>query len=218
MIPEVNGGPGDAVPHGYGTQETPASPRKAPVRRRERRGSPMKVMMIHGAPAVGKLTVARSLLGMVPGRLLDNHASIDFARTVLDFGAPGFWRLAKEVRLAAVEAASRARVDLLVMTLCYTPFDMPDLDETLSSARGARPVRLLPVFLHCPAVTAERRVGNPERVTRRKLADVAGLREFSGRNSFVPIPRRNCICLETTRASPETTARRIAGHFKLHVD
>ena len=50
----------------------------------------MKLIFIHGAPASGKLTVAKALLRIVPGRLFDNHAAIDLARTVFDFGAPGF--------------------------------------------------------------------------------------------------------------------------------
>jgi tRNA uridine 5-carbamoylmethylation protein Kti12 len=39
----------------------------------------MKLLFLHGAPAVGKLTVAKALLRIVPGRLMDNHAAIDGA-------------------------------------------------------------------------------------------------------------------------------------------
>jgi len=35
----------------------------------------MNLLFLHGAPATGKLTVAKALLGMVPGRLFDNHAA-----------------------------------------------------------------------------------------------------------------------------------------------
>ena len=38
----------------------------------------MKLLFIHGSPAVGKLTVAKALLRIVQGRLMDNHAVIDF--------------------------------------------------------------------------------------------------------------------------------------------
>ena len=51
----------------------------------------MKLLLLHGAPAAGKLTVAKALLGMVPGRLFDNHVAIDLALTIFDFDAPGFW-------------------------------------------------------------------------------------------------------------------------------
>ena len=42
-----------------------------------RYGSGMKLLFLHGSPATGKLTVAKALLGIVPGRLFDNHAGID---------------------------------------------------------------------------------------------------------------------------------------------
>ena len=57
----------------------------------------MKLLFLHGAPAAGKLTVAKALLRIVPGRLMDNHAAIDLALTIFDFGAPGFWELVHDV-------------------------------------------------------------------------------------------------------------------------
>ena len=79
----------------------------------------MKLIFLHGAPATGKLTVAKALLRTVPGRLFDNHAAIDVARTVFDFGAPGFWELVHTVRCSVLDAAAQQRVPLVVMTYCY---------------------------------------------------------------------------------------------------
>ena len=53
----------------------------------------MKLIFLHGSPAVGKLTVAKELLRLMPAQLMDNHANVDLARTIFDFGAPGFWEL-----------------------------------------------------------------------------------------------------------------------------
>lgn len=55
-----------------------------------------KLVFIHGAPGSGKLTTAKALLSRVDGRLFDNHAAIDIARSVFDFGAAGFWELVKK--------------------------------------------------------------------------------------------------------------------------
>jgi hypothetical protein len=62
----------------------------------------MKLLFIHGAPAAGKLTTARALLNRVDGRLFDNHAAIDVARTVFDVGEPGFWELVQAVRMSVL--------------------------------------------------------------------------------------------------------------------
>ncbi len=86
---------------------------------------PMKLIFLHGSPAVGKLTVAKALLRLVPARLMDNHANVDLARTVFDFGAPGFWELVHSSRCVALEAARKHGVPLLVMTYCYVePLDL----------------------------------------------------------------------------------------------
>jgi hypothetical protein len=58
----------------------------------------MKLLFLHGAPAAGKLTVAKAVLGLVPGRLFDNHVAVDTALTVFEFGAPGFWELVHNIR------------------------------------------------------------------------------------------------------------------------
>src|ERR1700722_12885123 len=122
----------------------------------------MKLLLLHGAPAAGKLTVAKALLGMVPGRLFDNHMAIDLALAIFDFDAPGFWELVHSVRCSGIDAAAEHGVALLVTTFCYAA---PD-DRPLFEGRGGE---LLPVFLHCSREEAARRVGNPDRAERRKL-------------------------------------------------
>src|SRR4051812_40804709 len=126
----------------------------------------MKLLFLHGAPAAGKLTVAKALLAMVPGRL----SSIDLARTIFDFGAPGFWELVHDVRYAAIEAAARNGVELLVTTFCYAEPDDRVQFQVIEAIIERNGGELLPVFLHCSREEAARRVGNPDRVERRKMS------------------------------------------------
>lgn len=90
----------------------------------------MKLIFIHGSPAVGKLTVAKALLRLVPARLMDNHSNVDLARTIFDFGVPGFWELVHSSRCVALHAAAKHGVPLLVTTYCYVePDDRAAVDE-----------------------------------------------------------------------------------------
>src|ERR1700719_1235899 len=135
----------------------------------------MKLLFLHGSPATGKLTVAKALLGMVPGRLFDNHAAIDLAWTIFGFGAPGFWELVHSVRCEAFDKAAEHGVALVVTTFCYAePDDQPQFEkfEEIMQRHGGE---LLPVFLHCSREEAARRVGNPDRVERRKITSREGL-------------------------------------------
>ncbi|MEH2560023.1 hypothetical protein V1286_007552 [Bradyrhizobium algeriense] len=177
----------------------------------------MKLLFLHGAPAVGKLTVAKALLRIVPGRLMDNHAAIDLALTIFDFGAPGFWELVHDVRCSAIDAAAEQDVPLLVTTFCYAePDDRVQFGqfEEIVQRRGAK---LLPVFLHCSREEALRRVGNPDRVARRKIISGDHLTRDFDRYDLTAVPRPDCIKLDTGVNPAEVTAKNIVGHFRLDV-
>ena len=175
----------------------------------------MKLLLLHGAPAAGKLTVAKSLLGMVPGRLFDNHVAIDLALSIFDFDAPGFWELVHSVRCTGIDAAAEHGVALLVTTFCYVaPDDRPLYDdfETILRRRGGE---LLPVFLHCSRQEAARRAGNPDCVERRKLTSPEALMRDFDRYDFAAVPRADCLKLDTGSRPAEATAWEIVGHFGL---
>ena len=177
----------------------------------------MKLLFLHGAPAAGKLTVAKALLQMVPGRLFDNHAAIDLARTLFEFGAPGFWELVHSVRYAALEAAGEQDVPLVVTTFCYVePLDLPQFEkfEEIMRRHGGE---LLPVFLHCSREELVRRVGNPDRVERRKMTSAESLIGDLDIYKFTPVPRPGCLELDTEMRPAEATAREIVRHFGLDV-
>ncbi|MDB5635206.1 MAG: shikimate kinase [Bradyrhizobium sp.] len=175
----------------------------------------MKLLFLHGAPAAGKLTVAKALLEIVPGRLFDNHAAIDLARTIFDFGAPGFWKLVHTVRCSALDVAAEHGVGLVVATFCYAePDDRPQYEdfEDIMRRHGGE---LLPVFLHCSREEAARRVGNPDRVERRKMTSAESLIGDLDRFNFSPVPRSGCLKLDTGASLAEATAREIICHFGL---
>jgi hypothetical protein len=177
----------------------------------------MKLVFLHGAPAAGKLTVAKALLGMVPGRLFDNHASIDLARTIFEFGAPGFWELVHSVRYSALDAAAAHGVPLVVTTTCYVePDDRPQFEQ-FEQIVHRHDGELLPVFLQCSREEAARRVGNPDRVERRKMTSESSLMRDLDRYNFSPVPRPDCLKLDTGVRPAEATAQEIIRHFGLGV-
>jgi len=175
----------------------------------------MKLVFLHGAPATGKLTVAKALLSVVPGRLLDNHAAIDFARNVLEFGAPGFWELVHHVRLAALEAAAKHGVPLVAFTFCYSdPTDLPrfqEFERLMLRTQG----ELLPVYLHCSDEEIARRIGNVDRAQRRKTSSMRALNAFRTVYNDAPVTRPDCFKIDTGAKSAGATAREIARHFAL---
>jgi hypothetical protein len=177
----------------------------------------MKLVFLHGAPATGKLTVAKALLGMVPGRLFDNHAAIDLARTIFDFGTPGFWELVHTVRYSAMDAAAEYGVALVVTTFCYVEPDDRAQYEKFEDILQRHGGELLPVFLHCSREEAARRVGNPDRVERRKMTSRESLNRYLDSYKFAPVPRPDCLTLNTEVRPAEATAQEIVRQFGLNV-
>ena len=175
----------------------------------------MKLIFIHGAPAVGKLTVAKALTQSTPSRLFDNHDAIDAALTIFEFGDPGFWELVQTIRLSVLEAAIKQNIPLVVMTSCYSsPDDTPDFEkiETVIKEHGGA---ILPIYLFCSQEEAVRRVGNADRVERGKTTTESGLKEFQSMYNFTNVPRENCLKLDSEIISADETAMKIIQHFEL---
>lgn len=175
----------------------------------------MKLLFIHGAPAAGKLTTARALLNRVSGRLFDNHAAIDVARTVIDFGTPGFWELVQAVRMTVLDAAAARSVPLLVMTFVYVdPHDLATFEqfEAIVHRHGGE---LFPVFLQCSTAEIVRRVGNADRVARKKMASEESVRDYVARRQIRAVPRAACLVLDSGANDAEANAQCIIRHFNL---
>jgi hypothetical protein len=175
----------------------------------------MKLLFIHGAPAVGKRTVAEAVVQLTGGRLFDNHAAVDFARTMFDFDAPGFWDLVHAVRIIALEKAQDGGVPLVVQTSCYShPQDLRLLED-FERVLARHDSVLLPVFLSCSTKTLEERVGATGRALRGKVTTREGLHRCLARWNLVPIPRANCYSIDTDAATPAQAAEAIVTHFGL---
>ena len=60
-----------------------------------------------------------------------------------------------------------------------------------------------------------RRVGNPDRVERRKITSGEALIRELDRYDLTAVPRPDCLRLDTRSNPAEATARKIVHHFGL---
>lgn len=174
----------------------------------------MEVIFLHGPPAVGKLTIAKALQTRIPARLSDNHAAIDLAKTVIDFGAPGFWDLIHRLRLDLLEAAAALDFPYFLTTACYHTGDERVINDwqAVMDRHGAT---FLPVHLVCTSQAQAERVVQPDRTARRKLDQVAGLNRYMAKNDYAPLARDNCLTLDTTTLTAKENAARVIDYFNL---
>ncbi len=173
------------------------------------------LIILHGPPASGKLTIANELSQMINARVFHNHLTLDVAKSVLDFGAAGFWNLVRDLRIVSLQSYFAHGAGYVVTTWCYE--DPEDLElylaykKIVNSAGG----RLLPVYLKCDAVSLESRVGALHRQEMEKLTDVNRLREILAQKNYAAIPDELCMEVNSASTAANENARIIVSHFKL---
>lgn len=173
------------------------------------------LVLLHGPPASGKLTIANELNGLIGARVFHNHLTLDVAKSLLNFGEPGFWDLVHELRRQSLRSYFKNGVDTVIATWCYEePEDLELFIEIKSIAVEARG-RVLPVFLNCDISCLESRVINPHRYDMGKLCDVVQLQKILSTKNYCPVPDDLCMKIDSSMNTANINAQRIVKNFSL---
>ena len=73
----------------------------------------MKLIMIYGSPAVGKLTTANAIAEKTDFKVFHNHLTISAVKPVFEFGTAPFWKLVHLFRIETIAEAARENVNLI---------------------------------------------------------------------------------------------------------
>lgn len=173
------------------------------------------LIILHGPPASGKLTIANELSQITNARVFHNHLTLDVAKSLLDFGAAGFWELVAELRIQSLQSFITHGAGQAITTWCFEdPNDLAlylTYKEIVNSGGG----RVLPVFLNCDVASLENRIGAVHRQEMEKLTDVDRLREILSFKNYAAIPDEACIEIDSANTSAKDNALRIVSEFKL---
>jgi len=173
------------------------------------------LIVLHGPPASGKLTIANELSQIANTRVFHNHLTIDVANSILEFGAAGFWELVGELRILSLQSFFTHGEGHVITTWCFE--DPDDLElylrykDIVNSAGG----RVLPVFLNCDVASLENRIAVEHRQKMGKLTDVNRLREILSYKNYAPIPDELCIEINSAGTSAKENALSIVSAFSL---
>jgi hypothetical protein len=166
----------------------------------------MELIFIYGAPAVGKLTIARELSALTGFRLFHNHLTVDLVSAVFDFGTEPFILLREQIWLSIFRQAAKQNVSLI---FTFAPENtvrerfIQDAIEAVESAGG----KVIFIELVCSADEMERRMENPSREQFGKLSSVKQYRELAqaGAFEFSRLPDSDAL-FDTTNRAPKETA------------
>jgi hypothetical protein len=172
----------------------------------------MKLVFIHGAPAVGKLTVARDLAKLTGFSLFHNHLTVDLLVSVFPFGSEPFVRLREEIWLGVFREAANSGVSLI---FTFNPEStvrqrfIHDAVEVVESAGGD----IHFVELTCAPSTLERRIENPSRKDFGKLSSIEQYRELASAGAFRFGKLPEGLSLDTTDVSSSANATLIVEYL-----
>jgi chloramphenicol 3-O-phosphotransferase len=175
--------------------------------------SQTKLVFLHGAPAVGKLTVARELAGLTGFRLFHNHLTVDLVTSLFPFGSEPFVALREQIWLAAFAEAARNNVSLIFTFNPERSVRERFIQDAIDAVQGAGG-QIVFVKLTCAEPELERRLEDESRKEFGKLSSVEQYRSLRDAGAFQFPKLPNGITLDTTNTTPTATARLIYDYLE----
>jgi hypothetical protein len=175
----------------------------------------VKLVFIYGPPAVGKLTVATELAKLTGFKLFDNHVSIDFVKSVFEYGTRRYWKLIEKYRLSMFKEVSKHGINTIFTFVYDKATDDPFVKKTIQtiSKEGGG---VCFVRLFCDEEELARRVRGKGRREMGKVSTKKLLASVLKRHGLgSDMPYHTSLRIDTTGTPAKRSAAMIARHYKL---
>lgn len=170
----------------------------------------MKLLIIHGPPASGKLTLAKALAARLNYGILHNHLTVDLALQVYpEFGGADFFEFIDGIRTACIQKACDNQLDGLILTLCY--------DKILDRACVKKWVAIvetsggevMPIYLKASLSALKIRAANSSRIGTNKINTTTQLESTLAQYNFGAIEYPPAYAIDTDTLDPQESANAI---------
>ncbi len=168
----------------------------------------MKLLFIHGAPAVGKLTVARELAELTGFRLFHNHLTVDLISSVFAFGSEPFVLLREEIWLSTFREAAKHNVSLIFTFNPEATVNERFIQDAVNVVDGSGG-RVMFVELTCAEEELKRRIEDSSRREFGKLASIEQYRALKDAGAFHFPTLPEGLSVDTSTSLPTDTAKLI---------
>ncbi len=175
----------------------------------------MKVVVLYGRPAVGKLTVARELAALSGWRVFHNHLVVDALLAVFEFGSDPFVELREKIWREVFAEASRAAVPALIFTFSPESSVRQSFVDSLLPDAQARGDEVHLIELTCEEPEIEKRLSSPSRHGTKKITSLELYRQLTRDGAFSkPVLPRPEFSVDTCKQDPAEAARQIWHHLR----
>ncbi len=178
----------------------------------------MKLVILYGPPAAGKLTIAQNLAKIVDIHVFDNHQVIDMIEPIVTRKYPGFAELIYRTQWNILEAAVKADQTNVVMTFPYASDLDRDVEFITELATTSRKLgaEVYPVFLKCSNETLLKRALEPSRKAYGKITTTEVMNTMIEMHNFdEPAPVEGNLSIDTDQVSAIKAAMQIKEFIKL---
>lgn len=130
----------------------------------------MKLVLIYGPYASGKLTIATELQKLTGYKFLEKNAVNKPVLQVFPFGSPVFYRITKKIRLDIIREAALHKIDL-ISTIVYALGKDDDYIREIVEAVAKENGEVIFIRITCPSDLLLKRVSDRSREGKDKVLD-----------------------------------------------
>jgi len=180
------------------------------------------VVIMYGAYAVGKFTVAKELHEQTGFKFFHNHHTVDLVTELFPRGTVSSDRLISKLRFDIFQEIAEAKIDVVtthafsatfVSITGSTDIGFVKRIQSIIEKGGGRAY-----FVHLTAQQTEliKRVSSKPRMKTKKLKDPKLMKKALKKHDFyTPAPVRYNLEIDNTKLSPKKVAEMIKKHFDL---
>jgi len=186
----------------------------------------MKLVIIIGPPAVGKMTVGHALEKITDLKLFHNHMSIELVLNFFPFDSPSFSKLVNDIRFGIFTEVAKSDLEGLIFTIVWD-FDCQEDEDFIDE--------VIAVFkpYNAQICLVELRANLEERLQRNRHEDRLAAKpskrdvewsekvllyhekEYRMNSQEGEFQGKKIYRIDNTNLSPEKVAQQIKIHFSL---
>lgn len=186
----------------------------------------MKLILLFGPPAVGKMTVGQALAKRTEFKLFYNHLSLELVNQFFDFGTEEFDRLDKIIRFNIFNEFAKSDLPGLIFTIVWA-FNQKEDEEYMNEI--CEIFKGVGAEIYMVELSADLEVRLLRNKHENRLAHKASKRdlEMSERSLLHfqeiyqmnskegELPEWNILRIDNTNRTPDEVAKMIQAHFDL---
>ena len=179
----------------------------------------MKLILLYGPPAVGKLTIAKEIARLTGFTLFHAHLTSDLVEAIFPRGTPSFRTLAWDLRYAVFAAAAQAHLDGLTFTTVYGRDHREQFIARCMEVVEPCGGEVCFVHVYCQAETLRQRVVREDRKQYGKITSVDLLNETLHKGESQALFEAGTLwvslSLNTDVLRPVEAAQQVIAHYRL---